>query len=33
MQNSMVKFTFSVLDAFYSFWADLVQKIKIVNLS
>ena len=29
MQNSMVKFTFSVLDQKYLFWANLVQKLKI----
>ena len=29
----MVMFTFSVFDRKYLFWADLVQKIKIVNLS
>ena len=33
MQNSMVVFTFSILDWKYSFWASLVQKIKFVNLS
>ena len=33
MQNSMVVFTFSVLDWKYPFWANLVQKIKIVSLS
>ena len=31
MQNSMVMFTFSVLDQEYAFWANLVQKIKIVS--
>ena len=29
----MVMFTFSVLDRKYTFWADLVQKIKIAILS
>ena len=29
----MVIFTFSVFDHRYSFWANLVQKIKIVSLS
>ena len=33
MQNSMIMFTFSVLDRKYSFWANLVQKSKIVSLS
>ena len=33
MQNSLVVFIFSVLYGKHSFWADLVQKIKIVNLS
>ena len=32
MQNSMVMF-FSVIDWKYPFWANLVQKIKFVNLS
>ena len=31
MQNSMVMFTFSVFDQEYAFWANLVQKIKIVS--
>ena len=31
--NSMVTFTFSVLDQKYPFWANLVQKYKIVCLS
>ena len=33
MQNSMVMFTFSSFDWKYHFWANLVQKIKIVSLS
>ena len=33
MQNSMVMFTFSVLDQKDPFRANLVQKIKIVSLS
>ena len=33
MQNSVVVFTFSVLDQKYHFGATLVQKIKIVSLS
>ena len=33
MQNSMVVFTFSVLDRKHPFWANLVQKIKIVRLN
>ena len=33
MQNSMVIFTFSVFDWKSTFWANLVQKIKIVCLS
>ena len=33
MQNSMVIFTFSVFDRKYSFWANLVQKVKIISLS
>ena len=33
MQNSMVVFTFSILGQKYAFWANLVQKIKIVTLS
>ena len=32
MQNSMVLFSFSVLDREYSFWANLMQKIKILGL-
>ena len=32
MQNSMVVFTFSVLERKHHFWANLVQKIKIVSL-
>ena len=32
MQNPLV-FLFSVLDGKHSFWANLVQKIKIVSLS
>ena len=32
MQNSMVMFTFSVSKWKYPFWANLVQKIKIVSL-
>ena len=32
-QNSMVIFTFSVFDRKYLFWANLVQKIKFVNLT
>ena len=31
MQNSMAMFTFSVFDQEYVFWANLVQKIKIVS--
>ena len=31
MLNSMVVFTFSVLDWNYCFWADLFQKIKSKN--
>ena len=33
MQNSMELFTFSVIHRKHSFWANLVQKIKIVSLS
>ena len=33
MQNSVVVFTFAVLDQKYSFWENLVQNIKIANLS
>ena len=33
MQNSMVMFILSVFDLKYPFWANLVQKIKIVTLS
>ena len=33
MQISKVTFTFSFLDQIYPFWANLVQKIKIVSLS
>ena len=33
MHNSMVIFIFSVFDRKYPFWANLVQKIKLVNLS
>ena len=33
MQNSMVVFTFSVLEWEHRFWANYVQKIKIVSLS
>ena len=32
MQNSMVVFTFSVLDRKHPFWENMVQKIKIVSL-
>ena len=32
MQNSMVLFTFSVFDWKYPFWANFVQKIKIISL-
>ena len=32
MQNSMALFIFSVLDRKHPFWANLVQKIKIVSL-
>ena len=33
MQKSVVMFTFSALDQKYSFWAKLVQKIKIVIIN
>ena len=33
IQNSMVIFTFSVFDWKYPFWANLVQKIKVISLS
>ena len=33
MQNSMVMFSFFVIDQKYPFWANLVQKVKIVSLS
>ena len=33
MQNSMVVFTWFVLDQKYPFWANLFQKIKVVILS
>ena len=33
MYNSMAVFTFSVLDGKHPFWANLVQKIKIVSFS
>ena len=33
MMNSIVMFTFSVLDRKYPFWPNLVQNIKIVSLS
>ena len=33
MQSSMVMFTVSVFDQKYSFWVNLVQKNRIVNLS
>ena len=33
MQNSMVIVAFYVLDQKHTFWANLVQKIKIVSLS
>ena len=32
-QNSMVVFTFFVLDGKYPFWANLIQKIRIVSLT
>ena len=33
MRNSMVMSTFSIFDRKYPFWANLVQKFKIVSLS
>ena len=33
MQNSMMLFTFFVFEWKYPFWANLVQKIKIISLS
>ena len=33
MQNSMVMFTFSVFDRKYPYWANLVQKVKIISWS
>ena len=33
MQNSVVKFTFSVFNSKYLFETNLVQKMKIVSLS
>ena len=33
MQNSMVMFILSVFDWKYPFWANLVQKVKIISLS
>ena len=33
MQNSMLIFTFSVFDRKFPFWANLVQKIKVISLS
>ena len=33
IQNSMVTFSFSIFDWEYLFWTNLVQKVKIVNLS
>ena len=33
MQNSMMLFTFFVFDWKYCFWANLVQKIKIISFS
>ena len=33
MRNSMIMFTFFVLEWKYPFWANLVQKIKIASLS
>ena len=33
MENSIVTFTFSVLDLKYTFWTNLVQKVKVVSLS
>ena len=32
MQNSIALFIFSILDRKYLFWANLVQKVKIVSL-
>ena len=32
MQNSMMLFTFFVFEWKYPFWANLVQKVKIVSL-
>ena len=32
MQDSMMLFTFHVFERKYSFWANLVRKVKIVNL-
>ena len=32
MQNSMVMFTFSVLDRKKPFWGNLIREIKIVSL-
>ena len=33
MQNPMVMFIFSILEREYPFWANLVQKIKVVSLN
>ena len=33
IKNSLVVFTFSVLDRKHSFWENLVQKVKIFSLS
>ena len=33
MQNSLAMYTLSVLDQKYPFWANFVQKVKIVSLS
>ena len=33
MQSSLVVLTFSVFDQRYPFWANLVQKVKIVRLN
>ena len=33
MQDSIVMLTFSVFDLKYPFWANLVQKVKIISLS
>ena len=33
MQNSIVKFAFAVFNWKYRFWANLIQKIKIVSLT